>query len=149
MKTIPVFVFSILLLSLTSCGGNADGKSKNASSDTPKVEREDFYEFLDEFSTKRIFQMERIVFPISVSVPDANEIALTPTETKIERQDWELLDLTYDDSYATRDNDQYTQTITFEKDTARVSLRGIDNGIYADYYFHLIKGEWFLVKLVE
>ncbi len=155
MKLSSYLILLAFVLSLWSCAGNAD-KEKNDSdiktaqkNNSQQSGQEDFNQFLDNFSTDRIFQFQRIVFPITVSAPDANEITLTPTEEKIEKTGWELLDLTYDSSFATRDFDKYVQTVNFRKDTAHVSLRGIDNGIYADYYFKLIDGEWYLVTLVE
>ena len=157
MKINPAVVFLFLVFLFVDCSSNGKtnrqqegGKDAAFTQENRKQTRyEDFYQFLDKFNTRRIFQLERIVFPITVSAPDANRIALEPTEEKIEKKDWELLDLSYDSTYTTRDFDKYTQTINFRKDTAHVALRGIDNGIYADYYFKLIDGEWFLVTLVE
>ncbi len=156
MKISPVVVFLFLFFLFINCSGNGKGsrepESKNtafAQENRKQAGHEDFYQFLDKFNTKRIFQLKRIIFPITVSAPDADRIALEPTEEKIEKEDWELLDLSYDSTYTTRDYDKYTQTVNFRKDTAHVALRGIDNGIYADYYFKLIDGEWFLVTLVE
>ena len=156
MKINPVVVFLFFVFLFVNCSGNGKGNREQEGKDTAfaqknrkQTRQEDFYQFLDKFNSKRIFQLERIVFPITVSAPDANRIALEPTEEKIEKKDWELLDLSYDSTYTTRDFDKYTQTVNFRKDTAHVALRGIDNGIYADYYFKLIDGEWFLVTLVE
>lgn len=159
MKKIQLSIFFLFVFSLAGCFENArdtrdteQGKNEVKLAPNNYSEQsghEDFYRFLDDFSTNRIFQFKRIIFPITVSAPDADRIALTPTEEKIEKVEWELLDLTYDSTYTTRDYDKYTQTIHFRKDTAQVSLRGIDNGIYADYYFKLINGEWYLVTLVE
>lgn len=157
MKINCIVVLLVSVFLTVSCSGKGKDSGKRISRNIELSENnngkstthEDFYAFLDNFSTDRIFQFQRIVFPITVSAPDANEITLTPTEEKIEKTDWELLDLTYDSSFATREVDKYTQTVNFRKDTAHVSLRGIDNGIYADYYFKLIDGEWYLVTLVE
>ena len=115
----------------------------------PKEEAEDFDEFLEKFNNNRVFQLKRIVFPVKVYAPDAQEIGLSQTESVIEKYDWELLDLSYDSTYATRGYDQYLQTVSFANDTANVSLRGIDNGIDANYLFALIDGKWFLVTLYE
>ncbi|MEA5043441.1 MAG: DUF4348 domain-containing protein [Petrimonas sp.] len=156
MKINRIVVFLVFVFLFTSCSSNdrsnrkqdAEGGGFVQKNERP-AEHEDFYQFLDKFSTKRIFQLERIIFPITVSAPDANQIALAPTEEEIEKMDWELLDLSYDSTYTTRDFDKYTQTVNFRKDTAHVALRGIDNGIYADYYFKLINGKWYLVTLSE
>ncbi len=59
-------------------------------------------------------------------------------EETIGKYDWELLDLTYDSTFLTRTYDQYCQMVRYKNDTAVVEIRGINNGIYADYYFALI-----------
>lgn len=157
MKLILLSLFLVPVFLSVGCAGNSkhDRISKTDEAENPQndsiscEEQEDFYGFLQKFSTKRNFQLKRIVFPITVSIPDSKKITLTPSDEKIEKTGWELLDLTYDSTYATRDYDKYTQTVSFWKDTAHVSLRGVDNGIYADYYFKLIEGKWYLVTLVE
>ena len=155
MNHLRFVIFVLVVFLLSSCTGNTQKKINEGDTElaqneiSPQPDQENFHLFLHDFSADRIFQLERIVFPITVSIPDANEIALSPTPEKIEKSDWELLDLSYDSTYITRDYDKYTQTVQFRKDTAHVSLRGIDNGIYADYYFKLLDGKWYLVTLVE
>ena len=156
INPVVVFLFLVFLFVSINCTSNGKGSRGPEDKDTAFAQEnrkqtghEDFYQFLDKFNTKRIFQLERIVFPITVSAPNADQITLAPTEEKIEEADWELLDLSYDSTYTSRDFDKYTQTVSFRKDTAHVVLRGIDNGIYADYYFKLINGKWYLVALVE
>ena len=153
MKKNQLSIALFFVFLLPNCVGaakeNTDDAQKKSGVEVIQNKVEDFHQFLDNFSTDRIFQFERIIFPITVLAPDADQIALTPTAEKIEKMDWELLDLTYDSTYTTRDFDKYTQTVNFRKDTAHVALRGIDNGIYADYYFKLIDSEWYLVTLVE
>ena len=60
-----------------------------------------------------------------------------------------MIDLSYDSTFLTRPYDQYYQAVRFTNDTAVVEIRGIDNGIYADYYFSLINKKWYLVTLYE
>ncbi|MDR1516574.1 MAG: DUF4348 domain-containing protein [Dysgonamonadaceae bacterium] len=110
---------------------------------------EDFQYFLDKFNNENFFQLKRIVFPIRVTIPDTHNEGMAPMEETIGKYEWELLDLTYDSTYASREYDSYFQNVVFRKDTAVVEVRGIDNGIYADYYFKLIDNKWFLVTLTE
>lgn len=110
---------------------------------------ESFYVFLDKFSTEESFQLDRIKFPIIVTVPNMEDQGMAPMEDTIDKYGWERLDLTYDSTYTTRRYDKYHQIIRFRNDTAVVELRGIDNGIYADYYFRLIDDQWYLVTLNE
>jgi hypothetical protein len=74
---------------------------------------------------------------------------LAPMQEVIEKQDWEYLDLSYDSTYVSRDYDQYLQRVRFTSDSAIVELRGIDNGIYANYYFKQNNGKWFLVGIED
>ncbi|HBG59006.1 MAG TPA: hypothetical protein DDX07_13435, partial [Porphyromonadaceae bacterium] len=110
---------------------------------------EEFEQFIQRFSTEESFQFERIKFPISVIVPDEAHEGMAPIQESIGKYDWEILDLTYDSTYLTRPYDQYYQVVRFKNDTAVVEIRGIDNGIYADYYFALIDKKWYLVTLYE
>lgn len=111
--------------------------------------KEEFDYFIHRFSTEESFQFERIKFPISVIVPDTGHEGMAPMRDSIGKYDWEMLDLTYDSTYLTRPYDQYYQVVRFNNDTAIVELRGINNGIYADYYFSLINKKWYLVTLYE
>lgn len=117
--------------------------------DHPDEGSEDFNTFVEKFSKEERFQMQRIKFPISVVVPDSEHEAMASMEEKISRYDWEQLDLTYDSTYLTRPYDQYYQVVRYKDDTAIVEIRGINNGIYADYYFALIDKKWYLVTLYE
>lgn len=111
--------------------------------------KEEFDHFIHRFSTEESFQFERIKFPISVIVPDTGHEGMAPMRDSIGKYDWEMLDLSYDSTYLTRPYDQYYQVVRFNHDTAIVELRGINNGIYADYYFSLINKKWYLVTLYE
>lgn len=110
---------------------------------------EEFGRFIERFSKDEKFQLRRIKFPISVIVPDTRDQGMAPIEESIGKYDWEMLDLTYDSTYLTRPYDQYYQEVRFRNDTAVVEIRGINNGIYADYYFVRIDSEWYLVTLYE
>lgn len=126
---------------------NNDIDSTLLSSNSPELE--DFAEFVEKFSKEKSFQMQRIKFPIKVIVPDSEHEGMAPMEDAINKYDWEQLDLTYDSTYLTRPYDQYYQVVRFDNDTAIVEIRGIDNGIYADYYFTIIDRKWYLVTLYE
>ncbi|HBX44834.1 DUF4348 domain-containing protein [Limibacterium fermenti] len=119
-----------------------------SSSDHPGG-AEDFRAFLDSFSARESFQLKRVKFPITATVPDEQDEGMAPMTETIDKYDWEMLDLYYDSTYATRTYDKYYQTVRFTSDTAVVEIRGIDNGIYANYYFKLIDNQWFLVTLNE
>ncbi|MDR1742869.1 MAG: DUF4348 domain-containing protein [Dysgonamonadaceae bacterium] len=146
------FHVALLSLLLISCSHNPR-ENRLQKEDSPNIiavsSSEDFQRFLDKFNTEEIFQLKRIVFPIKVTIPDTHNEGMGLMEETVGKYDWELLDLTYDTTYASREYDRYLQNVVFKNDTAIVEVRGIDNGIYADYYFKLINNEWFLVTLAE
>ncbi len=154
-----LFSFLILILSCNrSVNKNNNGLKGIAQSaaveltDTLLAQlslEEDFNRFIERFSKDSHFQLQRIMFPISVIVPDMGDEGMAPKEEVIGKYDWEQLDLTYDSTYLTRPYDQYYQVVRFTNDTAVVEIRGINNGIYADYYFSRINNDWYLVTLFE
>lgn len=130
--------------------GKAEAEASRADSGQEAISgEENFDQFIRKFSTQESFQLERIKFPINVIVPDNEHEGMAPREETIGRYEWEALDLTYDSTFLTRPYDQYYQGVRYGKDTAVVEIRGINNGIYADYYFMLIDKKWYLVTLYE
>lgn len=158
MKISNHIFFSLFIFLLFSCTQGAErkgffaGKGKigaQASGPEKELGVEDFDQFIQKFSTYESFQLQRIKFPINVIIPNTEHEGMAPIEETIGRYDWEILDLTYDSTYVTRPYDQYFQDVRYGKDTTVVEIRGIDNGIYADYYFALMDDKWYLVKLYE
>ncbi|MDI9605174.1 MAG: DUF4348 domain-containing protein [Bacteroidota bacterium] len=164
MKLNRFFFPLLFFLLILSCGqSERDGRVKTVGkktksessvraevvSDTALVAEEEFDLFLQKFSEQRSFQLNRVKFPINVTVPNTDDEGMAPIEETIGRYDWEMLDFTYDSTFLTRPYDQYYQVVRFWNDTAVVEIRGIDNGIYADYYFELIDKQWYLVTLYE
>ncbi|MDR2815648.1 MAG: DUF4348 domain-containing protein [Proteiniphilum sp.] len=154
--------FCLFVLFLFSCAQGAEKKGQAMGRVKAEPEavwadsvqdtlsgKEDFDQFIRQFSTQESFQLERVKFPISVIIPDTGHEGMAPIEETIGRYEWEPLDLTYDSSYLTRPYDQYYQGVRYGKDTAVVEIRGINNGIYADYYFTLIEKKWYLVTFYE
>ncbi|WP_298650823.1 DUF4348 domain-containing protein [uncultured Proteiniphilum sp.] len=162
MKISNLTFFCFFALFLLSCTESTEKKGRMPGKGKVKMEaspvdseeealsgKENFDQFIRKFSTQESFQLERIKFPINVIIPDAEHEGMAPMEEIIGRYDWELLDLTYDSTYLTRPYDQYYQGVRYRNDTAVVEIRGINNGIYADYYFMLIDEKWYLVTLYE
>ena len=88
---------------------------ESSSTELSTTESEDFNKFVEKFSEEESFQMQRIKFPISIVVPDAEHEGMVPIEETITKYDWEQLDLTYDSTYLTRPYDQYYQAVRFKK----------------------------------
>ena len=68
-----------------------------------------------------------------------------PMKERINRRNWKYRSFNYEDSYATRQIDAYTQEIKSYGDTVKLEMRGVDNGILADYEFVRKNHNWFLV----
>lgn len=162
MKISNLIFFCLFILFLFSCVQGTEKKGRMTGKEKVETEssradneqealagKENFDLFIRKFSTQESFQLERIKFPINVIIPDDEHEGMAPMEETIGRYEWELLDLTYDSTYLTRPYDQYYQGVRYKNDTAVVEIRGINNGIYADYYFTLIDEKWYLVTLYE
>lgn len=156
MRSAAIILYSLLSVLLISCtqnrnenGADAGKLVSDAKDISSGIEAEAFEEFMKRFSEEESFQLKRIKFPISVIIPDAGHEGMAPIKETIGKYDWEPLDLTYDSTFLTRTYDKYYQVVRFNNDTAVVEIRGIDNGIYADYYFELIDNKWYLVTLYE
>lgn len=139
----------MIMFILINCGKRPADTITIATADTPaakeSIQTESFNEFFLHFTSDSVFQMERVKFPFRIlMVEDDGE---TIHETA--QDDWTHSTFYYDESYATREIDAYTQQIKNYGDTVKIELRGVDNGIYLDYKFALENGKWFLVSALD
>ncbi|WP_375605109.1 DUF4348 domain-containing protein [Flavobacterium davisii] len=105
---------------------------------------DDFKSFLEVFSKDSVFQVSRVTFPLVLEEWIDPE---TGTEKKlINKKAYETIDFRYPKDALTREYDRYTQTVKFKDNKAVVEIRGVDNGIYADYIFEKINGKWLLIS---
>lgn len=110
-----------------------------------KTEKEDFTEFLTQFSVNQNFQIERVKFPLPFKTwkDFQNGIDTTIFLTK---DSWEM------ESLWESKTKFYTQIFNnFKKeledtDERVFSYLGIENGISVYLYFKRIDGKWFLIK---
>lgn len=105
---------------------------------------EDFNNFFKKFTTDSLFQIERVKFPWTMMTWELGEDA--PIKELIDRVDWKYTSFYYEDNYATRQIDAYTQNIKNYGDTVKLEIRGVDNGIHTDYEFVKDNDKWFLVS---
>lgn len=135
----------LIILFLISCGTkptNSTITDRGADSLTisKNIDQEDFNEFFKKFTTDSVFQVERTKFPFRVIW--MTEDGETTHET--EKDNWTHSTFYYDDSYASRQVDAYTQKIKQYSDSVVLEQRGVGNGIYVDYKFIRDNGKWFL-----
>ena len=131
---------------LVSCGTKTHDTTtdKNIDSVKASLNGEDFDNFFDRFKTDSLFQIERVKFPMTMKSWDIDEDK--PSTDKIEIGSWRHLRFEYNDGYAKREIDAYTQETKVFADSAKLELRGVDNGILIDYDFIKLNGQWFLVS---
>lgn len=138
-------IFILASLFFVSCGTKSTdspttGQVVDSLATSKTIDQEDFNEFFKKFTTDSLFQIERTKFPFRVIwLTDDGE-----TTHETEKESWTHSTFYYDDSYATRQVDAYTQEMKIYADSAKLEQRGVDNGIYVDYLFMKDKGKWIL-----
>ena len=137
-------IFILTFLLLFSCGTKpTDSTSSDKKTDSltsSKTTDEDFNEFFKRFTTDSVFQMERTKFPFRVIWMTGDG----ETTHETEEENWTHSTFYYEDSYASRQVDAYTQKINQYSDSVVLEQRGVDNGIYVDYKFIRDNGKWIL-----
>lgn len=153
MKVRALFLLVCSMFVFTSCTQTASHHdSKNQASELSGkklIAEESFDAFLENFNHKPTFQRQRVLFPIEATLLDPSDYGMKTVKEKIEYENWLLLDFSYDSSFATRQMDKYHQTIQLYADSARIEQRGIDNGIYANFFFTRKEGKWFLESFTD
>ncbi|MFH6997230.1 DUF4348 domain-containing protein [Flavobacterium sp. FlaQc-57] len=164
----PKPAISLLLLSFlfVNCK-NESIKPDNKRLEKPKVENikikkpaskiadENFEDFLKDFSRDSLFQISRVKFPLKVkeidleSMEEIKENKSGFKERTISKSEYTKLDFTYPKDALTRELDRYSQKNILKNNLMNVEIRGIDNGIYSDFYFEKINGKWFLKSWKE
>ena len=129
-------LFILLTISLVGCGT----KTTELTIDK-NVQGENFDDFFNKFRSDSIFQTERVKFPLTLVTWDIDDNLATE---EIDRENWRHLKLEYKDEFGTREIDAYTQETKIYADSAKIELRGVDNGIHVDYVFNKVDGQWTL-----
>jgi hypothetical protein len=100
----------------------------------------EFINFLMNFAKDSCFQIGRISFPLTYFYADYNNDYET-IYGSIKKADWKYIDLTetIDNLFIIENSDNNQKFKIF-------LMRGIENGIYANFQFQNINGEWILIK---
>ena len=148
-------VIIFLSLIVFSCGTKPSDTEKEFKTDSLTVEtsidkvspniNEDFNKFFETFRNDSLFQLDRVSFPLTTMIWEIGDD--NPRKTTIQKDDWRFLNFHYDESFAKRQLDPYTQEIKVYGDTVKLEIRGVDNGIYTDFEFARQKGKWYLVAV--
>jgi hypothetical protein len=114
-------------------------ESNGASMDRSK---EDFESFIYKFIADSIFQLERIKFPLKNSI----QTGINEVETSsIKRSDWKIERLFGRNEYKAQIYDNFEREMR-DTDERLFCWEGIENGIYVEYKFNRIGGQWFLIE---
>ena len=105
----------------------------------PSSDTENFNEFFEKFKSDSLFQVNRVKFPWEIPTEDGEEIF-------IDKTDWQHSSFYYEEDFATRLVDAYTQEIRTYGDTVKIEHRGVGNAIHIDFVFAKIGNKWFLVS---
>lgn len=155
-KVIKYLSFTLLMLVIINCKKNTEliektdiSKSKKEISvkETAKNIDENFNTFLEVFSKDSLFQISRVKYPLIQKEwidPEKGTV-----EKLITKKTYEILDFTYPKDALTREFDRYTQKIKTNKNKTVIEIRGVDNGIYSDYFFEKLNGKWMLISCSE
>jgi hypothetical protein len=126
----------ILTILLIGCGT----KTADTTTDS-KIEKETFDNFIKKFKSDSLFQIERVKFPLTLVTWDNDD---NLSSKKIKQENWRHLNFGYLDQVGTSEIDGFTHETKVYSDSAKIELRGIDNGIYLDYIFTKVNGLWTL-----
>lgn len=150
MKTTSFLLLICVVFFSISCSQKKTANDeKIETADNLTLTDEDFESFLINFNKKPTFQRQRVLFPVEATLLDPTESGMDAIDEKIGYQEWILLDFTYDSTFATRQMDSYKQHIRVYSDSSVIEHRGIDNGIYANYYFVKKNGKWYLKSFTD
>jgi len=128
---LPVLIWTILVIACTNKPVNEAAKDA--------ISEENFNEFFEKFTSDSLFQINRVKFPWTIPSEDGEELVIHKT-------DWQHASFFYQEDFATRPIDAYTQEIRTYGDTVKIEQRGVDNGIHIDFLFAKIDNKWFLVS---
>lgn len=108
---------------------------------------ESFQDFFLEFRESSEYQVSRIVFPLpSVSVQMEKEWL---DSVMVTREQWKYNDFSLIRSgIQVREYDNFARKLRPSGERV-ISLVGSDNGLLYSYFFKLIEGRWWLVRILD
>jgi len=147
-----LFIPGLLVVTLlSSCINKSRGTAENIKHEitvtSPLRDTVDsnFNDFIEKFSTDSAFQLSRTRFPLKIKWYDQEN----DRDSLIykDRTDFEMMDFRKKKSDTQYDKWEQKRVVDKNRVTARIEIRGIDNGIIVDYLFDRIKGAWTFVEI--
>lgn len=147
---INILTCSIFVAACNQKNTTLEGNNKKANvqeTHIPANVDDDFSVFLSTFSRDSVFQLSRVQFPLMTREWIDPETGMV--KKFIGKSDYITLDFTYPEDAMTKEYDRYTQKINIKGNKCVVEIRGVDNGIYTDFFFEKLNGKWNLVSWNE
>lgn len=146
-----LLILAVILSSTNSFGKTASfSKKKDIKTKTfynqKKTNEENFSSFLKRFNSDANFQLSRVVFPLKLKL--LNDDYKTVNKN-ISRKDFRRIILLNSNGQTNEDMNNYVQQIKVTGLKALITIRGVENGINADYYFEITQGKWKLVGIKD
>lgn len=131
------FLILIILLSFSCQKQNKDSANKSVLKIEIKksdiIQDEDFENFFERFNNDSIFQVSRVDFPIKVIELDTDNL---------KEDTLELNQTNYYFQEIAKESRDYNIEKSISKDSTKIILKGIDNGIYKEIFFFMDNGKW-------
>ncbi|WP_337043605.1 hypothetical protein [Emticicia sp. 17c] len=130
----------VFLYFLTACTSNKTQQIEtNKQTGVEQLKNEDFDSFLKRFCSEKDFQHNRTRFPLVSKYYDVD--AEEPTIKVFQKEEDEFSDL---------NKKEFIKKVTKENPKKCILNIQIDGtGIYVDYIFELINGQWFLTTTID
>ena len=103
----------------------------------------EFVDFLTQFSTDSVFQINHTIFPLPETYSDSDKDYET-VETTIQQSDWKHIELV---DFANKL--MVLSNIDINNKYRNIFYRGVENGIWVKFTFERINGIWKLIKLED
>jgi hypothetical protein len=136
-------ILFILLISFFSCINNSSAKKEVISIEENK---ENFFIFFQDFCMIEEFQLQRIKFPLAEIY--LSEDLNNKIESFIKKDDWEYIEIKkFDNNTFEYYFNSFTDREIKETNEKTYSILGIENGVNMNYFFKIVNGKWYLVKI--
>lgn len=117
-------------------------KTKDTLKTTTEDIDPDFTVFFELFNKDTVFQISRIEFPLKVKVLNSDDFEIE--NIVISESNYSAISLN-----TQSENKEYTVKPIWSKTTAKIEIRGINNGIMKDLFFEKSKGKWKLITWTD
>lgn len=106
-------------------------------------QNEEFKDFWKKFKTDSLFQKSRVMFPLKYKGGMAGE----ETNTPMQKSGWSFKDADFWEEYELINTSKPSKTEQPANQERTLIYAPEDEGFGSAFYFKLIKGQWFLIRI--